>query len=115
MRSPSPAATLRYRPVTRRRAAACAEIWRHSINDYVRGLNQPDVPDEVAPLAAAVRHLQATDPDRFIAATAEDGRLVAFASALVRERLWFLSMCFVLPEFQGAGVGRSLLDADPAR
>jgi hypothetical protein len=36
---------------------------------------------------------------------------VAFAAALMREHLWFLSMCFVLPEFQGGGVGRRLLDA----
>ena len=36
-------------------------------------------------------------------------RLVAFASAVVRERFWYLSMLFVLPEFQGAGLGRALL------
>ena len=36
-------------------------------------------------------------------------RIVAFASALVRERLWFLSMLFVSPGVQAAGVGRALL------
>ena len=35
-------------------------------------------------------------------------RIVAFASAVVRDHVWFLSMLFVLPEFQGAGVGRDL-------
>ena len=35
--------------------------------------------------------------------------MVAFASAVVRERFWYLSMLFVLPEFQGAGLGRALL------
>ena len=40
---------------------------------------------------------------------ARRGRVVAFASAIVRERLWYLSMLFVLPELQGAGVGRELL------
>jgi hypothetical protein len=34
---------------------------------------------------------------------------VAFGSAVVRERVWYLSMLFVLPEFQGAGLGRDLL------
>ena len=35
--------------------------------------------------------------------------MVAFAVAIERERLWFLSMLFVLPESQGAGLGRELL------
>jgi hypothetical protein len=35
--------------------------------------------------------------------------IVAFAAALQRERLWFLSMCFVRPRIQAAGVGRRLL------
>ena len=35
--------------------------------------------------------------------------LVAFGSAVVRERIWYLSMLFVLPEFQGAGLGRGVL------
>jgi hypothetical protein len=39
----------------------------------------------------------------------DDERPVAFASAVVRERLWYLSMLFVLPEAQGAGIGRELL------
>jgi hypothetical protein len=45
------------------------------------------------------------DPD-----TPGGERIVAFASAVVRERMWFLSMCFVLPELQRSGVGRALLD-----
>jgi GNAT superfamily N-acetyltransferase len=42
----------------------------------------------------------------------DDGseRIVAFAAAAVRERLWFLSMCFVLPEYQRQGIGRELLE-----
>ena len=107
---PEAAGDLTYRPVRSDELPECAEIWRHGINDYIRRLNQPDVPDEVAPLLRLYRHLHATDPERFVAAATTDGRLVAFASALVRERLWFLSMCFVLPEYQGAGVGRALLD-----
>ena len=36
--------------------------------------------------------------------------MIGFArSAIVRERLWYLSMLFVLPEFQGPGLGRDLL------
>jgi GNAT superfamily N-acetyltransferase len=106
---------LTYRPVTPEELEACADIWRVSINDYIGRLNQPHLESESGPLVRLYGHLQATDPDRFIVATlpdpeAESGqRIVAFAAAVVRERLWYLSMCFVLPEMQGSGVGRALL------
>jgi GNAT superfamily N-acetyltransferase len=106
---------LSYRPVRPDELSACAEVWRDGINDYTRRLNQPDVPPETASLIRLYAHLQSTDPERFIVATlpaAEPGgeeRVVAFAAALMRERLWFLSMLFVRPELQGAGLGRALL------
>jgi GNAT superfamily N-acetyltransferase len=107
---------LRYRPVRADELAACAEVWRRSINDYMGRLNQPDLMVDVAPLIRLYTHLRATDPDRFVVAVrgdaAVDGgeRVVAFAAAIVREHLWFLSMCFVLPELQGTGVGRALIE-----
>ena len=100
---------LAFRPVRPDELPACAEIWRVSIDDYMGRLNQPSLDGETAPLLRLYAHLQAADPDRFIVATREE-RIVAFAAAVVRERLWFLSMCFVLPEVQGAGVGRALLE-----
>jgi GNAT superfamily N-acetyltransferase len=104
-----------YRPVRVDELAACAEVWRDGINDYTRRLNQPDVPPETASLLRLYAHLQSTDPERFVVATmpaTEPGgvdRIVAFAAALMRERLWFLSMLFVRPGLQGAGLGRALL------
>ena len=62
-------------------------------------------------------HLQATDPERFIVATRPDGdavggeRVIGFASAVVRGASWLLSMLFVLPEEQGLGLGRALIEA----
>jgi hypothetical protein len=123
------AAEISYRPVRTDELAACAEVWRDGINDYTRRLNQPDVPPETASLLRLYAHLQSTDPERFIVATTpmtgsdrgaetDDGggdrngngeRIVAFASAIIRERLWFLSMLFVRPGLQGGGVGRTLL------
>jgi GNAT superfamily N-acetyltransferase len=94
---------------------ACAEVWRDGINDYTRRLNQPDVPPETASLLRLYAHLQATDPERFVVATMPEAdpvggeRIVAFAAAVMRERLWFLSMLFVRPGLQGAGLGRALL------
>jgi GNAT superfamily N-acetyltransferase len=107
---------LTYRPVRPDELETCTEIWRESINDYTRRLNQPDLQAETGPLLRLYTHLQATDPERFVVAIQPDGagsgggeKIVAFAAALQRERLWFLSMCFVRPRIQAAGVGRRLL------
>jgi GNAT superfamily N-acetyltransferase len=107
---------LTYRPVRPDELEICTEVWRESINDYTRRLNQPDLQAEVGPLLRLYTHLQATDPERFVVATQPDGagdgggeRIVAFAAALQRERLWYLSMCFVRPHIQAAGVGKRLL------
>ena len=87
----------------------CARIWRGSINDYIGRLGQPEIPDEVGPLLRLYGHLQATDPERFVVATGDDGTISGFGAALRRERLWFLSMLFVRPGFQGSGLGRAIL------
>ena len=105
---------LAYRPVRPDELAACVEIWRESINDYIGRLGQPEIASETSPLLRLYGHLSTTDPDRFVVATEVVGatgeeRIVGFASALVRERLWFLSMLFVSPHVQAAGVGRALL------
>lgn len=105
------------RPVRPDELPACADIWRLSINDYIERLGQPSIPPEQAPLLRLYAHLQSTDPDRFVVAVTPDAavetgeRIVGFASAVQRERVWYLSMCFVLPEAQGRGVGRDLLIA----
>lgn len=103
---------LTIRPVRLDELETCAGIWRTSINEYIVRLGQHEMPDELKPTVRLFTHLRTTDPERFVAAVQTDGDgepIVAFASAVTRERLWFLSMLFVLPEFQGAGVGRRLL------
>jgi GNAT superfamily N-acetyltransferase len=132
---------LTYRPARADEIEACAGIWRTSINDYTIHLGQGEIPPEMNPIIRLFTHLRATDPERFVVATVSDApvasvqlaapaaepadppadRVVAFASAVSRERIWYLSMLFVLPELQGAGVGRQLLarvlpeDPDAAR
>ena len=106
---------LGYRPVRPDELQACVDIWRVSINDYIVRLNQPEIENETAPLLRLYTHLQTTDPERFVVATEADPdeprteRIVAFAAAVRREHLWFLSMCFVMPDVQAAGVGRALV------
>jgi GNAT superfamily N-acetyltransferase len=93
--------------------AECGAVWREALNDYLGRLGQEEVPDELGPLARLHAHTLATDPDRFVVATvpsAGGNRIVAFASAVERGRIWFLSMLFIRPEAQGQGLGRALLE-----
>jgi GNAT superfamily N-acetyltransferase len=112
-RAASKAATS-YRKATDDDLATCAAIWRTSINDYTNRLNQPEIPDDLAAVLRLYAHLRSTDPDSFVVAERVDetggSRIVGFVAAVRREPLWFLSMLFVLPEVQGAGLGRALLD-----
>lgn len=111
-RSGESLAGLTYRRARPDELATCAAIWRTSINDYIVPMGQAEIPPEMNPIIRLYTHLQSTDADRFVVATlpdAEGERVVAFVVAVVRERLWFLSMLFVLPEYQGAGLGRGLL------
>jgi GNAT superfamily N-acetyltransferase len=102
-----------YRRATADDLVACAGIWRDSINDYTRRLNQPDIPEDLTAILRLYGHLQANDPDGFVVAEqAVDGGppvVVAFTSSVRREDLWFLSMLFVLPGVQKGGLGRGLL------
>lgn len=113
-----PRADLSYRPATADDLPTCAAIWRTSINDYTDRLNLPEIPDDLAAILRLYAHLRTTDPDGFVVAEqpgaagapGEGPRIVGFVAALRRGPLWFLSMLFVLPEMQGAGLGRALLD-----
>lgn len=94
---------------------ACAEIWREALNDFLGRLNLPAVPPEVASLTRLHAHVLSTDPGRFLVAVridpATDGeQLVGFAAATRRDLVWFLSMLFIQPADQGAGIGRALLE-----
>jgi GNAT superfamily N-acetyltransferase len=95
---------------------ACAAIWRIALNDYLARLGLPEEPEDLTGVTSLYTHLQGTDPDGFIVAARPDEatsggeRIVAFAVAVVRSRLWYLAMLFVLPEEQGMGLGRTLLE-----
>src|SRR5262245_17417519 len=68
------------------------------------------MPDDLAPLKRLLGHLLATDPARFWVAVDGEGAICGFASASVREGLWFLAMLFVRPGLQGDGIGGALMD-----
>lgn len=121
-----PLAAVAYRPGRAADLDACTRVWKAGIEDYQARLNQPAMPDDLAPLRRLLVHLLATDPDRFwvavrpaIDADPGAGRngahppvesVVGFASASVRGDLWFLAMLFVDPGAQAAGLGQALMD-----
>ena len=59
-------------------------------------------------MVPGLTHLQRTDPKGFHVAV-RGGRVVAFASTIVRGKTHFLSMFWTLPSLQSRGVGRRLL------
>ncbi len=103
------------RPARAEDLPTCARIWRTALNDYLVPLGQPEVPDDLGAILRLYAHLIATDPATFVVAerTASDGRpaIDGFVSAVRRDRLWFLSMLFVLPDAQRNGLGRRLLES----
>jgi ribosomal protein S18 acetylase RimI-like enzyme len=56
-----------------------------------------------------IAHLIRTDPDGAFVAV-RGGRIVGAAEAMVRERLWCLSLLAVAPSQQSAGAGRALME-----
>ena len=87
------------------------QVWRvhvASSSDLAMRRGRPGRPiDE--PVASDARVGLITDPDGYFCAI-EDGQIRGMTSALVRGRVWYLSMLFVLPGDQGRGVGRALLE-----
>ncbi len=105
---------IRVRPAGRDDLPACADVWRAGLDGYGLRVGRAPMIAAPGPLVALLDHLRTTDPERFLVAAREDeggGRVVAFASAVRRAHVWFLSMLFVHPDEQARGLGRALLDA----
>jgi GNAT superfamily N-acetyltransferase len=111
------AGRLAYRPARAADLDACTRIWKTAIEDYQARLGQPPLLGDLGHLRRMLAHLLASDPERFWVAepapggrAADDPGVVGFASASVREGLWFLAMLFVDPDAQAEGVGKALMD-----
>lgn len=93
---------------------ACGRIHQESIDGYLVPMGFPPLPRENQSLLRLHAHTRATSPERFIVAERRRrlgrARIVAFGSAVERERLWFLSMLFVEPAEQARGLGTALLE-----
>jgi GNAT superfamily N-acetyltransferase len=88
--------------------AGCVRVFQRAASDLARrqGSELPQVP--LRDMASALAHLQRTDPRGFQVA-AQNGRIAAFASTILRGNTHFLSMFWVLPSLQSRGIGRRLL------
>src|SRR5262245_26810577 len=89
-----------------------AEVWRVHVaasNDLIVRRGRPAPRSADAPVASDARAGLASDPDGYFCAV-EEGRIRGMVSALVRGRVWYLSMLFVLPGHQSRGLGRALLE-----
>jgi GNAT superfamily N-acetyltransferase len=87
---------------------ACANVFRHAVNDLARRTGSPVAPRDLKVIARRLGHLRKTDPGGFQVAL-KNGRVVAFASTILRERIRFLSMFWMLPSLQSKGAGQALL------
>ena len=106
-RRPS-AGDLTYRRGAPAEAAAAARLVVASLNDVLATQNRAPTAASADALVPVFEHL-AADEGRFWVAVHED-RLVGMATSFVRGKLWHLGGLFVLTEWQGKGVGRSLLE-----
>jgi ribosomal protein S18 acetylase RimI-like enzyme len=88
------------------------EVWRVHVASSHDGMVRrggPATPPADRPVASDARAGLASDPDGYFCAV-QDGQIRGMVSALVRGRVWYLSMFFVLPGDQGRGLGRALLE-----
>jgi len=88
------------------------EVWRvhvASSHDGIVRRGGPATRPADRPVASDARAGLASDPDGYFCAV-EEGQIRGMVSALVRGRVWYLSMFFVLPGDQGRGLGRALLE-----
>ena len=105
---------MRPRSITYRQARpsdmlSCARVFIRSARDLSRRMGITPSRQRPKDIAPALAHLQRTDPRGFHVAV-KSGRVVAFATTIVRGNTHFLSMFWTLPGLQGRGVGRRVLE-----
>ena len=97
------------RPMTEDDVPAAHRVVVAAFEDLGRRMHEPPAPP-ADPAAAylRLRRILATDPGGCWVAEDGDG-LAGVAAALVRERVWGLSLLVVRPDAQSSGIGRELL------
>jgi GNAT superfamily N-acetyltransferase len=101
---------MRIRPATEDDLDDVARIFEASVA-WLSQRYRPDLPTDEHPPGSPsrttfYRHLLGTG----IILLAEDPEPAGFTAAVIRDRVWFLSQLWVLPERHGAGIGSALLE-----
>ena len=86
----------------------CARVFVRSATDLARRQGTATPSLRARDMVPGIAHLQSTDPRGFHVAV-RAGRVIAFASTILRGKTHFLSMFWTLPSLQSRGVGRRLL------
>lgn len=87
---------------------AMLEVFFRAMEDLDERRRRPLQPRNRGPLEMHFSHLLSTDPRSSIVAE-DHGRLVAFGVLMTRDADAFLSFLFVLPQWQGRGIGRAIV------
>lgn len=90
-------------------APAAHRIWAEAVNDLNERHGFGGQPLRLAPPHPYFAFAVESEPQGFWVAE-EGDRVIGFALSWVRESFWFLAFLFVLPDHQGKGVGRHLLE-----
>jgi GNAT superfamily N-acetyltransferase len=85
-----------------------AGVFVRAVNDLTRRLGERVAPRRPKIIAARLDHLRRSSPGGFHVAV-KGGRVVAFASTILREDIHFLAMFWANPALQDKGVGQQLL------
>ena len=86
------------------------EVFFRAIEDLDQKRGRRHQPSDPGALDLHLRHLLATDRGSCFVAD-DRGHVVAFGVVMVREGDAFLSFLFVLPPWQGRGLGRAIVSA----
>jgi GNAT superfamily N-acetyltransferase len=96
-------------PIREEHIPDCLDVFYMALDELHERLAQPPIPRNPEALAGAFAHLIGTDPGACWLAV-EGGRAVAFGMAHQRGDHWYLGFLFVVPQAQGRGLGRAVLE-----
>ena len=101
-------APIAYRHAVSADVQVAAAIIKRALDDLAVKQNQPLASPEGDPMAPALRHVLGVSPERFWVAESA-GSVVGFGAGFQRGHICYLAGLFVLPRWQGRGVGHELL------
>ncbi len=101
--------SITYRQARLDDAPAVHRVWAEATNELNERHGFGGQPLRLAPPHPYFAFAVEKEPEGFW--VAEDGdRVIGFAHSWVRGPLWFLAFLFVMPGYQGKGIGRHLLE-----